>query len=390
MITERTFRKYLDNLERIDKNDLQVLIRSLCEERNYLFFLLENLSEGVLVVDPDHIITHINESGKQILSKSLSKDARVPIENLIDDPQLLAVIRYNLREGLRKINIEQGMIIPHERFLHVSIIPLWMHDEGRRESLVILSDITDKRKLREEKARAEKIESLINLSAGIAHEIGNPLNSINIHLDLLEKDLRGVAGDKKEGVLKTLSVIREETKRLDKIIKDFLAATRSKQLQVKMVDINKVIESVCFFLKPEFERKQANLVLNLDEHMQPALFDEERIKQMLINIIKNSIEAIDEKGLVEIETHIKEKLLCISVKDDGCGIPENDVDRIFEAYYTTKDSGAGLGLMIVYNIVRDHGGRIEVRSREGQGTELNILFPLRRDKLTLPEGVSRL
>jgi signal transduction histidine kinase len=282
------------------------------------------------------------------------------------------------------------MIIPQERFLNVNIIPLWNKNDSPKESLVIMADITDKRTLRDEKARAEKIESLIDLTAGIAHEIGNPLNSLNIHLDLLEKDLKPLGLDAASEALKTLLIIREETMRLDKIIKNFLAATRAQKLQVKLVNVNTVIEDVCFFLKPEFEAKKVGLVLSLDEKMQPALFDEERLKQMLINILKNSIEAISENGLVQIGTYMKDKLICLSVKDDGCGIPEHQVGRIFDAYYTTKKEGAGLGLMIVYNIVRDHGGRIEVRSRTGEGTEFNVLFPLRRDKLTLPEGVRTL
>jgi two-component system, sporulation sensor kinase E len=390
MITERTFQKYIDNFERINKQDLQKLVRNLCDERNYLFYLLENLNEGVLVVDEYGVVTHVNEGAKQILSKSIRNDAKVPLEQLIDDPELLHLITQQLKEGTRKVNIEQGMIIPQERFLNVNIIPLWNKNDSPKESLVIMADITDKRNLRDEKARAEKIESLIDLTAGIAHEIGNPLNSLNIHLDLLEKDLKPLGLDASSEALKTLLIIREETMRLDKIIKNFLAATRAQKLQVKLVNVNTVIEDVCFFLKPEFEAKKVGLVLSLDEKMQPALFDEERLKQMLINILKNSIEAISEHGLVQIGTYMKDKLICLSVKDDGCGIPEHQVGRIFDAYYTTKKEGAGLGLMIVYNIVRDHGGRIEVRSRKGEGTEFNVLFPLRRDKLTLPEGVRTL
>ncbi|MFC1809673.1 nitrogen regulation protein NR(II) [Candidatus Omnitrophota bacterium] len=356
----------------------------------YFLIQLGLLNEGILVVDADNIVTYVNEGAKQILSKSVPQEMRVPLDDLIDDPELLALLHNSLENRLRKINFEQTIIIPHERFLNVSIIPLVQGTFGKEENLVILSDITDKRKLKEEKERTENIESLINLAAGIAHEIGNPLNSINIHLNLLEKELKGLSLQGGEEVLNTLSIIKEETIRLDKIIKNFLTATRSGKPKLKLININKLIEEVCFFLKPEFEGKQASLVLNLDETMKQALFDEERFKQMLINVFKNSIEAIPEKGFVEISTHIKDKLICISVKDDGCGIPEGEVNRIFDTYYTTKEAGAGLGLMIVYNIVRDHGGRIEVRSRQDEGTEFNIIFPVRRDKLKLPEGVSKL
>jgi len=130
----------------------------------------------------------------------------------------------------------------------------------------------------------------------------------------------------------------------------------------------------------------AGVVLSLDDSIRDALFDEGRIKQMVINILKNAIDAIALKGSIEIATCKKGKVLCLSFKDDGCGISEAHINHIFDMYFTTKEVGSGLGLMLVYNTVKDHGGRIEVISHEGEGTEMRVMFPLRRDSLRLPKG----
>lgn len=387
-MSPKKYDKYIDNIEKISPDDLKQVIRNLCEERNYLFFLLENLHEGVVVIDEHLHAIYCNESAKQILSKSFESSATPTLRTLIDDPELYEVIRGTIEAEQRKTHIEQAMLVPHERLLNVSVLPLWHSDKTKRETLIILSDVTDKRKLQQEQTHAKKIEALVKLAAGVAHEIGNPLNSINIHLDILKHELHALGLDKKSAAHQTVAILAEETKRLDDIVKNFLMATRAKQQQLQIVDLNEVIRHVCGFLQPEIEEKQANLVVQLDENMPKALFDEGRIRQLLINVIKNAIDAINAGGDIEVITRAQGKLICLSIKDNGCGIAEYDIERIFDAYYTTKDQGSGLGLMIVYDIVIQHGGRIEVRSNEGEGTEFTIVFPLRRNKLKLPKGVS--
>ena len=386
----KLYEKYISNLDKITSDDLRKIMNNLCEERNYFDYLLAHVSEAVCVVADDGSLSYVNESARHLFSKSIDENKHFLLRDLIDDDHLFRFIEKSIHERYRKLNAEYGMFVPHERLLNVSIIPLPDLRDGMHETLLVISDITDRKRLQHEQERNAKIQTLIDLTAGIAHEIGNPLNSIGIHLKILEQELQKIEPDRGNPLYGTLQVIGDETRRLDMIIKNFLEATRSRQMRITNVNFNDIVRAVCNLLRPEVERKHAQLVLRLDENMKKAQFDEEQIRRLLINVVKNAVEAITDDGLIEIETHVKEKVLYVSVKDDGVGISEENIDRIFDTYYTTKENGAGLGLMIVYTIVREHGGRIEVKSRPGEGTEFNIIFPLRREKLRLPKGVSKL
>jgi len=142
-------------------------------------------------------------------------------------------------------------------------------------------------------------------------------------------------------------------------------------------------------LEPELKAAKIRLATQWDERVPEFLLDHLRIHQVFLNIIKNAIHAMPKGGSLRIGTELKGKLCLIHFHDTGVGISDQDLPKIFDAYYTTREGGSGLGLMIVYQIVREHGGRIEVSSKLGKGTRFTVILPIRKEKLRLPEPVEK-
>jgi signal transduction histidine kinase len=228
------------------------------------------------------------------------------------------------------------------------------------------------------------MESLVRLAGGIAHEIGNPLNAITIHLELLKKRLAGLPEDDRKEIADSLSDIQGETRRLDRIIRNFLKATRKPPLRFRLDDLNEVIDDAISFLKPQLDAARILVKFSKDKGLPGFLMDRERLYYAFMNLVKNSMEAMPSGGSVKIALTHKQQRTVVTIADTGCGIAEKDLSRIFDIYYTTKPEGAGLGLMMVYDAIAEHGGKIEVASKLNKGTTFKVLLPIREPQLQLP------
>ena len=227
----------------------------------------------------------------------------------------------------------------------------------------------------------------------------NPLNALSIHLQLLEREgkkLRKLAPEIRElassarqhsdlggdtlaiaeKVEQYLAVAKGEINRLDYIITEFLQAIRPNQLQLRTVSLNEVVRETLELLRPEIDNRGITIKENLAATLPPVPIDPAQIKQVLVNLSKNAMQAMTRGGILTLCTEAREDGVCLSVSDTGGGIPQEMLNRIFEPLYTTKKKGSGLGLMIVQRIVRDHGGRIQLESNVGQGTTFRIWLPL--------------
>src|SRR3989338_586641 len=205
-----------------------------------------------------------------------------------------------------------------------------------------------------------------------------------IHVNLLEKSIEKLPLTQKRKVNESLKVLKDETARLDRIIRNFLKATRRKPLRFELNQINELLAKTVDFLKPELKAAKIRVIEELDRQIQPFLLDPERIHQVFVNIIKNAVHAMPKGGTLRIQTEVKDKLCLIRFQDTGVGIPAETMSKIFDAYYTTREEGTGLGLMIVHQIIREHGGRIEVASKPNAGTAFTVILPIRKEKLGLP------
>jgi signal transduction histidine kinase len=261
-------------------------------------------------------------------------------------------------------------------------------------SLIYIEDITEKRIKEAHLRRAESLASLTTLAAGVAHEIKNPLGSLSIHIQLIQKAMAsnketyltahpsGKDGAGKDPSAyfdlldKYLAVVNEEIDRLNRIVVDFLFAVRPMDINLRVGDINAFIGELIQFVWYEVEEAHIECVMELDETLPFVSFDERYMKQALLNLIKNAMAAMPSGGVLTIKTQVKDGEVCISVQDTGVGIPDENLSKIFEPYFTTKETGSGLGLTLVFKIIREHRGEISVKSKEGEGTCFTLTLPI--------------
>jgi signal transduction histidine kinase len=249
-------------------------------------------------------------------------------------------------------------------------------------------DITEK-KLREFQLRqAESLAALTNLSAGVAHEIKNPLTSIDIHIQLLNREIQKFDQDDSEttqNVRNFLTIVKEEIDRLNSIVQDFLFAVRPMSLNFSTENINDIITEMIDFLKYELVEAEIDIKLDLAKNMPGVVVDPKYLKQALLNLIKNSVEATESGGEIRVKTEVVgDGDVAVYIIDNGEGIPEKIMDKIFEPYFTTRRSGTGLGLVIVYKIIKELGGVLTINSKVDEGTEVRVKLPvLERSKKLL-------
>ncbi len=220
--------------------------------------------------------------------------------------------------------------------------------------------------------KIDKMSSLGRMAAGIAHEINNPLTGILLYSSNLYK--KAPEGLPRDG----LGIIMEETQRCKKIIQGLLDFAREKKPQKIMANINRVIEKALALMGNELFIRRINVVNNFDEGIHSFLLDDNQLEQVFINLFFNAAHAIGEKGIITIRSGIEhdKNRVFVEVEDDGCGIPQDNLKKVFEPFYTTKSSGTGLGLAVIYGIIRNHQGSIKIFSELGKGTVITVTLPI--------------
>jgi signal transduction histidine kinase len=305
---------------------------------------------------------------------------------------------------------------PRPRFLRLYAAPLDGEATGSSGVALILHDATEARQKTFEAIESEKIQALTLLAASVAHEIGNPLNALHIHLQLMERELRKLrpgseqrmspgagtglrarhraqssanTAETNDGLLKLeqyLGVAKGEINRLDNIVTQFLHAIRPSAPQLKPASLNQVVEKTLELMRPELDNRALHIKTKLARQLPLTPIDEMQMQQVLVNLIQNAKQAMTRGGTLTIQTGEGPDAVWMSVADTGGGIPEEQLNQIFEPFFTTKKKGTGLGLMIVQRIVRAHRGHIEVESQVGRGTSFRIWLPLHERKPRLLEA----
>jgi len=369
--------RLIDRLDKLEPEEIQSLVLKAIQEKGFLERVFDVLREGIIVAGTRGRIHYINHTACEFFGLDPKSASGASVTEIFPGIEWEEVI-----ESEEAVNRDLIVRYPEVRLLNFYIAPLANQDAEDPEAedlvgyVIILRDNTRSRERQLRKIESEKIQAVQSLAAGVAHEIGNPLNSLNIHLQVIERKIRKRADPEfASELLESLDITRKEIKRLDFIVEKFLSAVRPGDLKPEATDLNELIQEAVQFIGAEVADRRIGITLDLSAELPIVQVDRDQMKQVFYNLIRNSGQAIGSDGAISVHTGCNDENVYINFVDDGPGIPADQVSRVFEPYYTTKKAGSGLGLMIVHRIINEHAGELQFRSREGKGTEVTIFLP---------------
>jgi PAS domain S-box-containing protein len=370
--------RVLGRLDKLDAVSMQNLVQRLAKERALFEQIFKTLQEGVLVIGDDGIIDYANDAAHHLIG--LGADS------------LVGQTLWRLIPGLRPQMSEEGpagqvvarefeLSYPESRTVRLYMVPFRDDPAApERRHAVILADVTGEKRSTAQRIEDERTSSILLLAAGVAHELGNPLNSLTIHLQLMARKLKKLGETPATASLAdSVNICREEVARLDGIITHFLEAIRPSPPDLAETNLAEVLAEVLRFQKREFADRGIVVEAETPQDLPLVMADRNQLKQVFFNITKNALEAMQPGGQLQIKTRADDDNVYLLFGDSGAGIRQDDLVKLFQPYHTTKAGGHGLGLMIVQRIMRAHGGQVGIESREGLGTIVTLQFP-RKDR----------
>jgi two-component system, sporulation sensor kinase E len=377
--------KLIGRLGKIGPEDVQNYFLRLAQEKGFLETVFNSIQEGIIVTDAKGRITYLNDAACQLFGLEAEDSIGKRLDERVRGLDWNALSR---SEG--PISRDMEIFYPSNRFINFYSVPLVIERQPTDDKIdnrnidisgeqvghaIILRDITESRRSEQQTIESERLNALTLLAAGVAHEIGNPLNSLNIHLQLIERETRKLDGANRPELQESVEVARAEINRLDSIISQFLRAIRPTRPQLRPENVNSIVEEAVRFFTPEIKDRDIVVEQELRSDLPLLELDRDQMKQAFYNVIKNSFEAMKRRGILRIRTDMDGSHVMVRFTDTGGGISPDNLSRVFEPYFTTKTSGTGLGLLIVRRIVREHGGEMSIESSEGKGLTLTIRLP---------------
>jgi PAS domain S-box-containing protein len=371
--------RVLGRLGTLDSVNLANLVQRLARERGLFEEIFNALQEGVLVIDDAGAIEYANAAAQQLFGLAEAALAGQTLWRLV--PGLRPSLEAALGEKAAVLAREFELTYPEPRTMRLYLVPFRGEEKGEaRRFAVILTDITSEKRSTERRIEDERTSSILLLAAGVAHELGNPLNSLTIHLQLLERKLKKLkVGAGAADLADSVAVCQDEVRRLDGIVRHFLEAVRPTRPDLAECSLPEVLAEVLRFQRSEFADRRITVEAETPANLPAVLADRNQLKQVFFNLTKNALEAMQPGGRLRIKSRADDDSVYLLFGDNGSGIRQEDLLRLFQPYHTTKPGGHGLGLMIVQRIMREHGGHVGIESKEGLGTLVTLQFP-RKDR----------
>ena len=401
--------KLIERLGRIGPEEVQNYFLRLAQEKGFLETVFNAIQEGIIVTDSKARITYLNDAACEIFGL----EAGEVIGKRLDE-RIRGLDWGSLTQSGGPMSHDMEIFYPQNRFINFYVVPLVM--EPRESSVatplrgveeqtdqtghrpvataaaeevghvMILRDITESRRSAQQTIESERFNALRLLAAGVAHEIGNPLNSLHIHLQLMERSVQKLHDGAKTELEQSIEVARSEVNRLDSIVTQFLKAIRPSRPQLRPENVNTIVEEAVRFFTPELQNREIVVEQELRSDLPLLQLDRDQMKQAFYNVVKNSLEAMHRHGTLRIRTDLDDTHVIIRFVDTGGGMSAENLSRVFEPYFTTKPVGTGLGLLIVRRIVREHGGELSIESSEGKGLTLTIRLPYIERRIRMLEA----
>ena len=335
------FKGVRKHIGKLDAATLREQYKLVSDEFDFFETVSRAIKEGIIVLDEHGSVTYCNPFAEELLGKG-------------------GVEQLGVVPGARAKK-ELTLTYPEERMLELQTMPL-----ERRSTLVIVRDVTGERRHTEEALVAAGQSAVRDLAAGVAHEIGNPLNALSLNLQLMARERPGD---------ELIETCKHQVNRLDGIIRDFLQALRPGKPCLVPGNVAEPLAECLKALKVRFEEKRVRVILDIPRALPVVAMDRNQLEQVFFNLFKNALEAMQDGGTIEVKVSAKDMDVEVRIQDSGVGMDAEQLKHLFEPYRTTKTGGTGLGLMISSRIVREHGGTIGAESEAGKGTAFTVRLP---------------
>jgi len=379
-------KKASSKIEKLSDEQILRVIQSQQQELALTECILDSVQEGFLLVSKENKVLFHNSFFSQFMAVP-NKKKNIGVENFFSDEELKKHIRETIESGLSESEYFFNATSSIYGEMEIRVTGLYMKELDAY--LFTFKDFTFFRKLYDEFRRSESLAAMTTMAAGVAHEIKNPLASISIYLQLLQKKLEKNGVLQKKDADKSFGIISEEIERLNKIAVDFLFAVKPLKVNPVIQSINVAASKAVELARGEASEKGINIETTFSGGLPSVRYDSALIEQCILNLLKNSIQAItraNSEGRISVSTYLDGNNVKLSVEDNGCGMSEEVMNKIFEPYYTTKASGTGLGLTNIFKIMKEHEGDISVTSTEGEGSVFTLTLPVPKSQRMRLQG----
>lgn len=363
-----TIDKIVNRLDTLDKEELRQVFMRLASDKGLLQDVFDALRDGLILFDSEGQARFANKAAATIYGRPLRELLSVPFEVLVGNTCSWT----DLKESGIAISRDLQVNYPEPRHYHFFMSPV----TNGAEYLLLVHDDTETRAAGEENAEAEQFNLLSFMASAVAHEIGNPLNSLGLNLQLLQRKLSKLPADAQRPLAPLLESALEETQRLDTLLHQFLQSMRPSQLQREVVRLNDLLNRVLEALDPEIAARGIGVHQVFHDKLPELDADPTQLFQAFYNIIRNAYQSIPgSDGGIFIQTDFNDTDVRVIVSDTGTGISHEVMGAMYEPFRTTRKKGHGLGLLIVRRIIKEHGGSLTFASKEGTGTTVTITLP---------------
>ena len=368
------------------RRKVEMSARELAESRTRLqrkadeyISLFEGANDAIFITDPvDSRFLDVNKKAEELTGYSRSelmqmgmRDIHLPRDAARVDKRIAQIVA----EG--SANFDDAPILRKDGSIGlVDISASLIEYSGRKVCQSFLRDVTERRLLERQLVQTEKLASVGTFTAGLAHEIRNPLNSVNLQLLLLERRIKDGSRNFEAESLQLINIVREELSRLDNLVTEFLFFAKPLNLDCHPTNLHRILDDVFALFHVRLTQNSISLERTYVDDLPLLSLDAEKLKQAFINIVQNSIEAMAAGGALKVATQVKQRRVILTIEDTGGGIPEEDLNKVFEVFYSRKEGGTGLGLPISLHIIEMHGGAIGIQNKRDAGALCTITLPV--------------